>query len=173
MVLRVLNVPPSEVICGIGRLPAGDVVVGVTPEGELCRVSFLHSHEAGEIIDIWQREWQGTRFITGKIPKNFNKLPMIMSGTPLQGRVWQQILQLNKGEVASYGQIADLIDMPGRARAVGKACWDCTISYLVPCHRVIGAAGLGGYGREGTEFKEELLRAEGIVLRPGKRISRG
>jgi O-6-methylguanine DNA methyltransferase len=99
-------------------------------------------------------------------------LPVAMVGTGLQQVFWLQIMDIPVGKVASYGEIAELAGAPGRARAVGKACNICTVDYMVPCHRVVAAGGLGGYGRDGTAFKEELLRAEGVVLPVGKRTAR-
>lgn len=160
---------PMTITWNIGELPPGEVVVGITEDGELCRVSFLRGRNTADLVGEWQQEWPATRFKLGKIPKNFKKLPMLCIGNELQRNVLLEVMQLTAGEVATYGEIAERIDMPGRARAVGRACKLCYISYLIPCHRVIGAQGIGGFGTDGTLFKEELLKAEGVTISAGKR----
>jgi methylated-DNA-[protein]-cysteine S-methyltransferase len=48
------------------------------------------------------------------------------------------------------------------AQAVGQACGHNPIPIIIPCHRVLGANGLGGFsGGEGIETKMQLLRHEG------------
>jgi methylated-DNA-[protein]-cysteine S-methyltransferase len=60
----------------------------------------------------------------------------------------------------SYGEIADLIGSPGKARAVGSANGSNPIAVVIPCHRVIGSQGeLVGYGG-GLKTKRWLLELE-------------
>jgi methylated-DNA-[protein]-cysteine S-methyltransferase len=78
--------------------------------------------------------------------------------------VWRELLQIPYGTTATYGEIAERIGRPGRARAVGAANGRNPIAIVVPCHRVIGAGGkLTGYGG-GLERKRELLVLEGALL---------
>jgi len=68
------------------------------------------------------------------------------------------------GELATYGQIAQRIDRPKAARAVGRALGSNPIPIVIPCHRVIGAGGsLTGYAG-GLPRKQTLLRLEGSIL---------
>ena len=83
-----------------------------------------------------------------------------LRGTEFQQRVWQALLTIPYGETRTYGQIADQIGAPGAARAVGLANGHNPIAIIVPCHRVIGAAGkLTGYGG-GLDRKQTLLDLE-------------
>ncbi|MCQ4361353.1 methylated-DNA--[protein]-cysteine S-methyltransferase [Mycobacterium gordonae] len=83
-----------------------------------------------------------------------------LRGTDFQRRVWQALLTIPYGETRSYGQIADQIGAPGAARAVGLANGHNPVAIIVPCHRVIGAAGkLTGYGG-GLDRKQTLLTLE-------------
>ncbi|WP_310769054.1 methylated-DNA--[protein]-cysteine S-methyltransferase [Mycobacterium sp. Z3061] len=83
-----------------------------------------------------------------------------MRGTEFQKRVWEALLTIPYGETRSYGQIAEQIGAPGAARAVGLANGHNPIAIIVPCHRVIGAAGkLTGYGG-GLDRKQTLLSLE-------------
>jgi methylated-DNA-[protein]-cysteine S-methyltransferase len=68
------------------------------------------------------------------------------------------------GEVASYGEVAALAGHPNAQRAVGSVCASNRFSLFVPCHRVVGADGLGSYGSLGPDYKRRLLELEGVVL---------
>jgi len=87
-------------------------------------------------------------------------LPLNASGTAFQQRVWAALCDIPYGETASYGATATAIGAPTASRAVGLANGQNPISIVVPCHRVIGAAGaLTGYGG-GLEAKQWLLAHE-------------
>jgi methylated-DNA-[protein]-cysteine S-methyltransferase len=66
------------------------------------------------------------------------------------------------GETATYGEVAELVGRPGAARAVGTAMARCPVPLFVPCHRVVAAHGIGGYGggAEGVALKRALLAHE-------------
>jgi len=87
-------------------------------------------------------------------------LPLHPSGTAFQLRVWEALRDIPYGETASYGATAVAIGTPTASRAVGMANGQNPISIVVPCHRVIGAAGaLTGYAG-GLEAKQWLLAHE-------------
>lgn len=71
-------------------------------------------------------------------------------------RVLRLLLEIPLGETLTYGQVAARLGSPRAARAVGQACAANPWPLLVPCHRVVGARGLGGYGG-GLALKEALL----------------
>ena len=88
------------------------------------------------------------------------ELPLDLRGTAFQIKVWEFLLGLQDGDVASYSELAQAIDRPGAVRAAGSACAANRIAVLVPCHRILRAdGGLGGY-RWGLERKRALLDAE-------------
>ncbi len=64
----------------------------------------------------------------------------------------------------TYGELAALAGYPGAARAAGSFCAANRFSFLVPCHRVVAAHGIGSYGRTGIEVKRRLLALEGVHL---------
>jgi len=68
------------------------------------------------------------------------------------------------GEVVSYGELAALAGRPGAARAAGSFCADNRYSLIIPCHRVVAANGIGGYGSAGPALKRRLLALEGVEL---------
>ncbi len=92
-----------------------------------------------------------------------------LRGTAFQLRVWQALRQIPRGETRSYSQLAREMGAPQSTRAVARACAMNRVALVVPCHRVIGAAGaLTGY-RWGVECKRMLLEAEGAKIAPALR----
>ena len=82
---------------------------------------------------------------------------LLARGTDFQLQVWRAALEILPGSVLSYQQLANLIDRPRAARAVGQALAANAIAYLVPCHRVLRATGESGEYRWGTKRKQALL----------------
>ncbi|MGW2449209.1 methylated-DNA--[protein]-cysteine S-methyltransferase [Streptomyces sp. NPDC001675] len=87
-------------------------------------------------------------------------LELRLSGTPFQRGVWDRLTRIPYGETRSYGELATELGNPKTSRAVGLANGRNPIGIIVPCHRVIGAAGsLTGYGG-GLDRKRRLLDFE-------------
>jgi methylated-DNA-[protein]-cysteine S-methyltransferase len=84
--------------------------------------------------------------------------------TPFQRATVDAMRSIPYGETASYGEIAALAGHPNAQRAVGSVCAANRFALFVPCHRVVGADGLGSYGSLGPEYKRRLLELEGVVL---------
>ncbi len=81
-------------------------------------------------------------------------------GTPFQLRVWQALSNIPHNKTCTYRDIAEKIGQPKAARAVGQAVGRNPVSYLIPCHRVVGSNGaLGGF-RWGVDIKTALLTYE-------------
>jgi AraC family transcriptional regulator of adaptative response/methylated-DNA-[protein]-cysteine methyltransferase len=88
-------------------------------------------------------------------------LPLDLSGTAFQIRVWEALRTIAAGETRTYSDVANQIGSPRAIRAVASACAANRVALAVPCHRVIRRDGsLGGY-RWGLPVKEALLLAEG------------
>lgn len=87
-------------------------------------------------------------------------VPLDTPGSPWQRQVWAGLQRIPIGATISYGQLANRLDSPGAARAVGLANGQNRVSIIIPCHRVIDASGLlRGYGG-GLENKAWLLDHE-------------
>ena len=84
--------------------------------------------------------------------------------TPFQHSVTTALRALPRGEIVSYGELAALAGYPGAARAAGTFCAHNRFMLLVPCHRVVGSDGIGGYGSAGVGVKRRLLALEGVEL---------
>lgn len=91
-------------------------------------------------------------------------LSLQQRGTPFQQRVWRAIAEIPAGEVRTYGQIAAAIG--SGPRAVANACGANNLPLVIPCHRVVGSAGLGGFMQgkaNGLFIKRWLLTHEGVL----------
>lgn len=83
-------------------------------------------------------------------------------GLGFQRDVLTALMAIPYGETRSYGDLARALGVS--AQAIGQACGANRIPILIPCHRVVGASGLGGYsGAGGVETKVALLRLEGAA----------
>lgn len=85
---------------------------------------------------------------------------MIWRGTSLEKQVWRQLLTIAAGETRTYSQLADELELPRGARAVGNAVGKNQFFRLIPCHRVIGKNGQSGGFAWGVQRKEKLLQQE-------------
>lgn len=80
-------------------------------------------------------------------------------GTNFQKLIWQELVNIPRGETRTYGDIAGSVGDRKWARSVGWACGSNQIAYAIPCHRVISDKGIGGY-RWGLKRKRRLLEWE-------------
>jgi methylated-DNA-[protein]-cysteine S-methyltransferase len=82
----------------------------------------------------------------------------------LHGDCARALRRVPRGEVVTYGELAALAGRPGAARAAGTFCARNRLGPFVPCHRVVAAHGIGGYGSLGLEYKRRLLALEDVFL---------
>lgn len=82
-------------------------------------------------------------------------------------KVYRAVCKIPQGKVATYGQIAEYIDCPGGARAVGTALHNNPDGDRVPCYRVVNAAGrlAPGFAFGGSGEQKRRLQADGIEVR--------
>jgi methylated-DNA-[protein]-cysteine S-methyltransferase len=80
--------------------------------------------------------------------------------TPFQRALVDALRAVPYGETVTYGELAALAGRPGAARAAGALCAANRFAVIVPCHRVVAAGGLGGYGELGLAYKRRLLALE-------------
>ena len=89
-------------------------------------------------------------------------VPLRIEAQGVQRAVMAAMLAIPFGETRTYGEIAKDIGAP--AQAVGQACGGNFIPVIVPCHRILGANGLGGFSAPGgIETKVALLKHEGAA----------
>jgi methylated-DNA-[protein]-cysteine S-methyltransferase len=95
---------------------------------------------------------------------SYEDVPLDLSwcSTAFQERLARELQAVPWGEIVSYGELAALAGRPGAARAAGTFCAQNRFSLLLPCHRVVSASGIGGYGSSGVALKRRLLALEGL-----------
>lgn len=157
--------PMSEIAesCASAETPMGRIGV-VERDGEIVRLLWAcDEHEAGTPLLVEALK-QVEAYFAGTL-KEFD-LPLAPSGTAFEQQVFDVMKQIPFGETRTYGSIAKQLD--GQAQPVGNACGANPIPIIIPCHRVVGASGLGGFsGNGGVEIKVWLLRHEsayGLLL---------
>ena len=122
--------------------------------------SSSHRHVSRLADDIVGRV---TSFLAGEAVE-FGDVELDLDwATPFQRALAETLRAVPRGEIVSYGELAALAGRPGAARASGAFCAANRFSFVVPCHRVVAADGLGGYGPAGLDVKRRLLALEGVV----------
>jgi methylated-DNA-[protein]-cysteine S-methyltransferase len=115
-------------------------------------------------IDLEELVERFLAFFAGE-DADFTDIPIDLGwATPFQHAVAAAVRAVRRGEVVSYGELAALAGYPGAARAAGTFCAHNRFMLILPCHRVVGATGIGGYGSAGPETKRRLLALEGVVV---------
>jgi len=95
-------------------------------------------------------------------------LPLNLGGTTHQNKVWQAMCAIPRGHVRTYGDLATQIH--SSPRAVGQACGNNPIPIVIPCHRIVGKSGMGGFmhhsGGYALDIKRWLLTHEEYIPSP-------
>ncbi|MBP4136482.1 methylated-DNA--[protein]-cysteine S-methyltransferase [Flavobacterium geliluteum] len=136
--------------------PFGNIIVASTSKG-ICFMAFAEDEIAGLIglqqqfsnatfeqksdgvqqnaLAIFQNDWS-----------TLSEIKLHLKGTDFQLKVWETLLKIPMGQLATYGTIAQKIAKPNASRAVGTAIGSNPVAFLIPCHRVIQSTGtFGGY----------------------------
>ncbi|WP_338870121.1 methylated-DNA--[protein]-cysteine S-methyltransferase [Spirosoma sp. SC4-14] len=160
-----------QLVYGVFDSPFGAYVLGAI-NGKIALLHFLNEHSVPE--EILKAAWSEASLnhdpeavqeladqifpAVGESNSVFTKpLPVLLRGSAFQLKVWEALLKIPEGRLASYDQIADAIGQPTASRAVGTAIGSNPIGYLIPCHRVIKKTGLFGGYRWGAERKQAML----------------
>ena len=86
----------------------------------------------------------------------------------LEEKVYKKLLEVPKGKVTTYGELAKAIGLKNGQRVIGRIMNKNPYPVIVPCHRVIKSDGrVGGYAW-GEKVKSEMLSNEGIKIKNGK-----
>lgn len=90
-------------------------------------------------------------------------LPLDPRGSEFELAVWRSLAALRCGETTTYGELAAGLGQPGAAQAVGAAAGRNPLPVVIPCHRLLARAGLGGFSG-GLDMKRRLLTLEGVAV---------
>jgi methylated-DNA-[protein]-cysteine S-methyltransferase len=131
----------------------GDVLVG----HELPR-PHVEGGRGGGLADRFAAYFAGER-------TSFDDVELDLDG----GTLFQQALvaaarSVPYGETVTYGELAALAGSPNAARAAGTFCAGNRFPLVIPCHRVVAADGIGGYGPLGVNYKRRLLALERVTF---------
>lgn len=157
--------------------PFGLALVMATPHG-LCGLAFCDAGgEALSLADMTRR-WPNAqytensattapiaaRLFAEKNLRDGQPLRITFIGTDFEIRVWETLLKIPVGKATTYSDIAASVGSPKAARAVGAAVGKNPLSFVVPCHRVLGKSGaLTGY-HWGLTRKKAILGWESARL---------
>lgn len=83
-------------------------------------------------------------------------LPLQFNSTVHQGKVWQAMCAIPRGRTRQYGELAR--ELASSPRAVGQACGANPIPIVIPCHRVVGKTGLGGFANHSEGLTLDIKR---------------
>ena len=144
---------------GFHDCPFGRALILITSEG-LAGLAFAdHGQEKPALADMRSRWPEATyvenrqataayakRIFESERWKPDQPLRVVFIGSDFEIRVWETLLRIPFGKASTYSDIASHIGRPTAARAVGTAVGKNPISFVVPCHRVLGkSGGLCGY----------------------------
>ena len=101
-----------------------------------------------------------SEFFKGKIQKTSHLKIEFINGTPLQKKVWKEILKIPYGKTISYSDLAKKIEKPKAVRAIASAVGKNPVGLLVPCHRVVTKSGNLGEYMWGKKIKRQILDIE-------------
>ena len=86
----------------------------------------------------------------------------------LEQKIYKKLLEVPKGQVTTYGELAKAVGLKNGQRAVGKIMNKNPYPVIIPCHRVVMSTGkIGGYDF-GEHVKTKLLKDEGVQIKNGK-----
>jgi AraC family transcriptional regulator of adaptative response/methylated-DNA-[protein]-cysteine methyltransferase len=144
---------------GFHPSPFGKALIMATERG-LAGVAFADAGEEETALADMRRRWPKASYVADEVrtaaiarrvfdPTQWRPdqpLRVVLIGTDWEVRVWEALLKIPMGSVATYSGIADKVCTPAAARAVGAAVGKNPVAFVVPCHRVIGKSGdLTGY----------------------------
>jgi AraC family transcriptional regulator of adaptative response/methylated-DNA-[protein]-cysteine methyltransferase len=164
---------------GFHPSPFGEAILVATDRG-LAGLGFVDGGDRPVALADMQRRWPKAAYVedeaaTAPLARRIfdplswraeQPLRVVLIGTDFEVRVWQTLLRVPLGRATTYSDIASRLGKPSASRAVGAAVGKNPISFVVPCHRVLGRSGtLTGY-HWGLTRKQAMLGWEQGRLAP-------
>ncbi len=156
--------------------PFGLALIMATEQG-IAGMAFADIGGEREALEDMMRRWPKAQYVENKSmtapyvarifdPKEWREdrpLRVVLIGSDFEIKVWQGLLKIPFGEATTYSGLAGDLGNPKAARAVGSAVGRNPISFIVPCHRVLGKGGaITGY-HWGVTRKRAILGWEACV----------
>ena len=151
---------------GIHPSPFGQCLIGLTERG-ICALEFLEPKAEAQALAGLRSRWpraildeqpRSTQATVNQIFANARRpLALLLHGTNTQIKVWEALLRIPPGCLATYQDVASQIGLPRSSRAVARIIGQNPVAFLVPCHRVIRQTGAFGGYRWGEVRKRAIL----------------
>ncbi|MHB1109467.1 MAG: methylated-DNA--[protein]-cysteine S-methyltransferase [Devosia sp.] len=167
-----------DMVWGVAPSPFGTAVMTLTEYG-LSGIGFADDNTSvQQAFEDLANRWPNARFtrndaatapIAARVfdPTQWDlrrPVRVVLIGTDFEVKVWETLLTIPVGKATTYGEVAQRIGRPSASRAVGAAVGKNPISFVVPCHRVVGSNGaLTGY-HWGVPRKRAILGWESGIL---------
>ena len=158
-----------KIFYGYHPSPFGMCFIAVAEKG-ICGFRFIDEERKRNEYELFSQKWHFASlvhkpdFTQGYIQKIFkghqdrsDRLNLLVRGTNFQLKVWEALVKIPFGSVATFRQIARSIEHPNSARAVGLAVAANPILYLIPCHRIIRKSGSVGDYHWGKVRKQTMI----------------
>ncbi|HNR06144.1 MAG TPA: methylated-DNA--[protein]-cysteine S-methyltransferase [Saprospiraceae bacterium] len=147
--------------------PFGNLLVASTTKG-ICFMAFAddgkqawnqlqHHFPRAALTQKTDLLQQNALFIFSHDWNKLHEIRLHLKGTDFQLKVWEALLKIPMGKLATYGQVAEQVKSPGASRAVGSAIGSNPVAFLIPCHRVIQSTGLIGQYHWGPTRKTAMI----------------
>lgn len=160
-----------EITYGFHYTEFGQCLIALTERG-ICALNFINNEKKEEVLHKLKEQWNLSNFtydnsrikevieeiFTYRLFKNDSKkLKLLLKGTNFQIKVWEALISIPFGTLASYKDVAMMIGKPTASRAVGNAIAKNPIAYVIPCHRVIREIGAINNYRWGSTRKKIII----------------
>ena len=168
----------ADAVYAVADTSIGPLLVVETHQG-VCRIGFPEEPEDRVLAAIaetlgprivrserltGETNEQLAAYLEGDLDRFARPVDLSLVHAPFRKIVLDRMLQIPRGEVATYGELARRAGKPRAARAAGTACATNPVPIIVPCHRVVpDSGGVGNYGGE-PERKWFLLGLEGAPI---------
>ena len=157
--------------------PFGDIIIASTRKG-ICHLAFFEDRETAlsklksnfpnaSFLQMTDSLQQNALLTFQTDPGKPEQVKLHLKGTQFQLKVWNALLKIPQGGLATYGNVSAAIHQPNASRAVGTAIGSNPVAYLIPCHRVIQSTGNFGNYMWGSTRKTAIIGWEASKVNAG------
>jgi len=158
---------------GFHPSPFGECLLALTERG-ISGLGFVGEEGRAQALKDFKQRWPAAEFrenpektrsaiariFSSRKRNGSNPVKVFLMGTNFQVKVWEALLRIPQGAMASYQDLARRLGKPSAARAVGSAVGRNPISFLIPCHRAVRKMGITGNYHWGAARKKAILAWE-------------
>lgn len=167
--MNAINSVPTAMYFDTFPTPVG-TMIAVQSDAGVHYVDFQQGSRPLTLSQGWQRDATFCQPVREQLQAYFDRdltrftLRLAPLGTMFQQRVWQLLAEVPYGQTTTYGAMAQALQQPSAARAVGMATGRNPLAVILPCHRVVSSnRKLTGF-RGGLPIKKFLLALEGLSV---------